>query len=94
MMSLAGVSRAVVPALADCPTALLAAPDVGAGAAAAFPAIADPADELLELAELPEQPASNIPPASMAPPIVRPAAAPNLVRADRRFKLSMFCMPL
>ena len=50
-----------------------------------------------ELAELPEHPASSIPPASMAPPIARPAAAPNRVRpvrADRRYKLSVFSMPL
>jgi hypothetical protein len=50
-----------------------------------------------ELAGLLEQPASRIPPASMAPPIARPAAAPSrvrLVRADRRFKLNVFNMPL
>jgi len=96
-MSLAGASRAVVPVLADCPAPLAgcpAGPAAGAdGTAAALSAAAEPA----ELAELPEHPASKIPPASMAPPIARPAAALNRVRpvrADRRFKLSVFNMPV
>jgi hypothetical protein len=52
---------------------------------------------MAELAEFAEQPASKIPPASMAPPIARQAAAPIRVRparADRRFKLSVFNMPM
>src|SRR5579859_6697390 len=104
MMSLAGVSRAVVPALA-CPVALLAAfltsgaPAPGAvpaadGAATADPAAADPAAaELAELADVAEHPASNIPPASMTPPIAALIRV-RLVRADRRFKLSVFPMPV
>jgi hypothetical protein len=101
MMSLAGASRAVVPALAGCPvTPLAAALDPGAPAPGARPsavgaATADPeAAEAAELADVAEHPASSIPPASMTPPIAR-AAAPNrmrLVRADRRFKLSVFHM--
>jgi hypothetical protein len=98
MMSLPGASRAVVPALA-CPLALLAALDPaasapGARAAAVGAATADP--EAAELADVAEHPASSIPAASMTPPIAR-AAAPNrvrLVRADRRFKLSVFRMPV
>src|ERR1700678_4209099 len=97
MMSLAGASWAVVPALANCPEALLAAADAGAptaGTAAAADGAAttpDPAAVLAELAELPEHPASSIPPASMTPPIARPAT-PNRVRADRGFKLRVFNM--
>ena len=102
MMSLAGASRAVVPVLADCPAPLAERP----AAAAADPAggAATPAADgtaspcaAAEPAELLEHPASKIPPASMAPPIARPAAAPNRVRpvrADRRFKLGVFNMPL
>jgi hypothetical protein len=48
-----------------------------------------------ELAGLAEHPARKLPPASMTPPIARPAAALSrvrLVRADRRFKLSVFNM--
>jgi hypothetical protein len=44
-----------------------------------------------------EHPASSVPPASMTPPIARVAAAANrarLVRANRRFKLSVFRMPV
>jgi|SRR5271170_2501409 len=99
MMSLADASWAVVPALADCPVALLAAPDAGApmaGAAAAAVGAATTPDPDAEAAELPEHPASSIPPASMTPPIPRPAA-PNRVRpvrADRWFKLSVFNMPV
>jgi hypothetical protein len=97
MMSLAGASLAVVPALAGCPKALFAAPGAGAatsGAAAAAGGAATPDAEPAEPAELPEHPASSIPPASMTPPIARPAA-PNRVRParpDRRFKLSVFNM--
>ena len=100
MMSLAGASLAVVPALAGCPKALFAAPAAGAatsGAAAAAVGAVTPDAEPAELAELPEHPASSIPPASMTPPIARPAAAPNRLRparADRRFKLSVFNMPV
>ena len=100
-MSLPGASRAVVPALAGCPVALLAAaldpgaPALGGGASAAGAATADP--EAAELAEVAEHPASSVPPASMIPPIARVAAAPNRVRlgrADRRFKLRVFHMPV
>jgi len=102
MMSLAGASRAVVPVLARCPAALLAdpaagAPPAGAATAPDGTASACAADEPAELAELAEHPASSIPPASMAPPTARPAAAPNRarrVRADRRFKLGVLNMPL
>src|ERR1700722_19267109 len=96
MMSLAGVSRAVVPALA-CPVALLAAaPDSRAAmpaavAAAARAATADPAAD--ELAELAEHPTRIRPPASMTPPIAALRRV-RLVRADRRFKLSVFPMPV
>jgi hypothetical protein len=47
-----------------------------------------------ELAELPEHPARNNPPASMAPPIARAAAPGGVrpVRADRRFRLKVFSM--
>jgi hypothetical protein len=102
MMSPAGASWAVVPALADGPEALLAAPDgsapmPGAAAAAVGAATtADPAAVPDELAELPEHPASSIPPASMTPPIAKPAT-PNRVRpvrADPRFKLRVFNMPV
>jgi hypothetical protein len=98
MMSLPGASRAVVPALAGCPEALLAALDPGApapGARASAVGAATPDAEDAELAEVAEHPARSIPPASMAPPIARVAGAANrvrLVRADRRFKLSMFPM--
>ena len=99
MMSLAGVSRAVVPALA-CPVALLAAaldPAAampGAMASADGAATADPAAaELAELADVAEHPASSIPPASMTPPIAALLRV-RLVRADRRFKLSVFHMPV
>ena len=99
MMSLAGASRAVVPTPADCPAPLAA--DLAGGSATApaadGTASAWPADVLAELAELAEHPASKIPPASMAPPIARQAAAPIRVRparADRRFKLSVFNMPM
>src|SRR6516162_6928418 len=100
MMSLAGASRAVVPVPADCPAALFsdpAAPTPAAGAAAAADGTASActADEAAVLAELPEHPASSIPPASMAPPTARPAAAANRVRrvrADRRFKLRVLNM--
>ena len=99
MMSLAGVSRAVVPASA-CPVALLAAfLDSGAPAPGARPAAdgagtADPAAaELAELADVAEHPASNIPPASMTPPIAALVRV-RLVRVDRRFKLSVFPMPV
>src|SRR5271165_3193421 len=99
MMSLAGASRAVVPTPADCPAPLAA--DLAGGSATApaadGAASAWPADVTAELAELAEHPASKIPPASMAPPIARQAAAPIRVRparADRRFKLSMFNMPM
>src|SRR5260370_41324453 len=90
MMSLLGASRAVVPALAGCPAALPAARDPAAaapGARASAVGAAIPEAEAAELADVPEHPASNIPPASMTPPIARAAAAPNrvrLVRADRR----------
>jgi hypothetical protein len=63
MMSLAGASLAVGPALAGSPKALFAAPDAAApmpGAAAAAVGAATPA--VAELAELPEHPASTIPP--------------------------------
>ena len=97
-MSLSGASRAVVPVPAGCPAALLTDPGAGTASAVGGTAIpgADRDDELTELAEPPEHPASSIPPASMAPPIARPAA-PNRVRrarASRRFKLSVFSMPL
>src|SRR5579859_5039246 len=99
MMSLAGVSRAVVPVLA-CPVALLAAfltsgaPAPGPVAAADGAATADPAAaELAELADVAEHPASSIPPASMTPPIAALVRV-RLVRADRRFKLSVFPMPV
>src|SRR5580704_5313018 len=104
MMSLAGASRAVVPALAGCPvTPLAAALDPGAPAPGARPsavgaATADPeAAEAAELADVAEHPASSVPPASMTPPIATAAATPNrmrLVPADRRFKLSVFHMPV
>jgi hypothetical protein len=101
MMSLAGASRAVVPVPADCPAALFsdpATPTPAAGAAAADgTASACAADEAAVLAELPEHPASSVPPASMAPPTARPAAAANRVRrvrSDRRFKLRVLNMPL
>jgi hypothetical protein len=96
MMSLAGVSRAVVPALA-CPVALLAAfldsgaPAPGARAAADGAGTADPAAD--ELAELAEHPARIRPPASMTPPIAA-LRRMSLVRADRRFKLTVFPMPV
>jgi len=99
MMSLPGASRAVVPALAGCPVALFAslAPDAPAlGARASAVGAATPTAEAPELADVAEHPANSIPPASMTPPIAR-AAAPNrvrLVRADRRFKLSVFHMPV
>jgi hypothetical protein len=99
MMSLAGASWAVVPALADGPEALLAAPGGSApvaGAAAAAVGAAttpDPAAVPDELAEVPEHPANSIPPASMTPPIARPTT-PNRVRADRAFKLRVFNMPV
>jgi hypothetical protein len=92
----------VVPTPADCPAPLAA--DLAGGSATApaadGTASAWPADvpaEMAELAEFAEQPASKIPPASMAPPIARQAAAPIRVRparADRRFKLSVFNMPM
>ena len=98
MMSLAGTSRAVVPVSADWLAALLADPAGAAipGTAAAADGTEAPAadDAAAELDELPEHPASSIPPASMAPQIARPAAAPNRVRADRRYRLSVFSMPL
>src|SRR5580658_6909666 len=103
MMSLPGASRAVVPAFAGCPVALLAAldpgpPAPGARAWAAGAATPDAeAAEAAELADVAEHPASSVPPASMTPPIARVAAAPNrgrLVRANRRFKLSVFRMPV
>ena len=100
-MSLAGASRAVVPALAGCPVALpAAAVDPGApapGARDAAVGAATPDAEAAELADVAEHPASSIPPASMTPPTARVAAAPNrmrLVRADRRFKLRVFRMPV
>ena len=102
MMSLAGARRAVVPVLAGCPLALLAAaadpdaPALGARASAVGAATAPEAADA-ELADVPEHPASSVPPASMTPPIARAAAAPNrvrLVRADRRFKLRVFHMPV
>src|SRR5580693_6520270 len=100
-MSLAGASRAVVPALACCPVALpAAAVDPGApapGARAWAAGAATPDAEAAELADVAEHPASSVPPASMTPPIARVAAAPNcarLVRANRRFKLSVFRMPV
>jgi hypothetical protein len=99
MMSLAGASRAVVPTPADCPAPLAA--DLAGGSATApaadGTASAWPADVAAEPAELEEHPASKIPPASMAPPIARQAAAPirvRLARADGRFKLSVFNMPM
>ena len=99
MMSLAGASRAVVPTPADCPAPLAA--DLAGGSATApaadGTASAWPADAATELAELAEHPASKIPPASMAPPIARQAAAPirvRLARAERQFKLSVFNMPM
>jgi len=56
---------------------------------------ATPAAEAAELADVAEHPASSIPPASMTPPIARAAAnRVRLVRADRRFKLSVFHMPV
>jgi hypothetical protein len=86
----------VVPTPADCPAPLAA--DLAGGSATApaadGTASAWPADPAAELAE---HPASKIPPASMAPPIARQAAAPipvRLARADRRFKLSVFNMPM
>ena len=102
MISLAGTSRAVVPVLAGCPAALCADPAAatplaGAATAADGTASACAADALAELEELPEHPASSNPPASMAPPTARPAAAPNRVRrvrADWRFKLGVLNMPL
>src|SRR5271163_446999 len=99
-MSLPGASRAVVPALAGCPLALFAAPDPGVpapGARASAVGAATPDAEAAELADVAEHPASSIPPARMTPPSPTPAAAPNrarLVRADRRFKLSVFHMPV
>jgi hypothetical protein len=95
MIELAGTSRAVVPALAAGPLAAcpLAAERAGAPRPAAGAAAAIPDDAPLELAELPEHPAS-VPPASTAPPIARPAT-PNrvrLVRAGRRFMLRLFTM--
>jgi hypothetical protein len=100
MMSLPGASRAVVPAFAGCPVALLAALDPGPpapGARAWAAGAATPDAEAAELADVAEHPASSVPPASMTPPIARVAAAPNcarLVRANRRFKLSVFRMPV
>src|ERR1700688_731856 len=101
MISLPGASLAVVPAPAGCLVALFAAPEAGRptpGAAASAVGAATPAAEAAELAELPEHPARSIPPASMTPPTARPAAAAlnrvRLVRADRRFKLSVFHMPV
>jgi hypothetical protein len=103
MMSPADASRAVVPVLADCPVELADCPADPAAGAPIAPA-ADgtatarwAADEAAKLPEVLEHPASTIPPASMVPPIARPAAAPNrvrLVRADRRFRLSAFDMPV
>jgi hypothetical protein len=95
MMSLAGVSTAVVPAFADPPVALGAdrapgTPTAGTAAALGGAAATAPDDEA---AELPEHPASSVPPASMAPPTIRPAAAPNRVRADREVKLILCSMP-
>jgi len=72
-----------------------AAPAPGARAWAA--GAATPDAEAAELADVAEHPASSIPPASMTPPIARVAAAPNrvrLVRADQRFKLRVFHMPV
>ena len=104
MMSLAGASRAVVPVLAECPAALFADPAAAATPPAGAATGADDgaasacaADAAAELDELPEHPASSIPPASMAPPTARPAAAPKRVRrirADRRFKLGVLNMSL
>src|SRR6516165_3661454 len=95
MMSLAGASRAVVPALDDFAAALPAAAE-GAAAPSPAPGAARAAgpDAAEELAGPPEHPARNSPPASMAPPMAA-AAAPDrvrLVRAGRRFKLSVFSM--
>src|ERR1700735_112943 len=98
MIWVPGASLAVVPASADCPAALRAAPDDGwptPGAAASAVGAATPAAEAAELADPPEHPARSIPPASMTPPIPRPAAAPNRVgpvRADRRVKLRLLRM--
>ena len=102
MMSLAGASRAVVPVLAEWLVELAGCPaDPSAGAATApaadRTAALCAADEAAELADVLEHPASRIPPASMVPPIIRPAAAPNRMRAvrgDRRFRLSAFNMPV
>jgi len=100
MMLLAGASLAAVPALARCPAVLLAAPCAGTpalGATASAVPAATPIAADDELAELAEHPAKNVPPASMTPPIARPATALSrvrLVRADRRFKLSVFNMPM
>jgi hypothetical protein len=98
MMSLPGASRAVVPAFAGCPVALFASLAPGApalGAMASAVGAATPAAEAAELADVAEHPASSIPPASMTPPIARAAAnRVRLVRADRRFKLSVFHMPV
>ena len=67
------------------------APAPGARAAADGAGTADPAAD--ELAELAEHPARIRPPASMTPPIAAPRRM-SLVRADRRFKLTVFPMPV
>ena len=79
MMSLAGASRAVVPAPDDFAALPTAAEAAGAARA----------DELAE----PEHPARNSPPASMTPPMASAAPARvRTVRTGRRFRLKVFSM--
>ena len=112
MTLLAGASRAVVPVpfceseLSPAEAARAAVPLAGIGAAAfSDPEFADRPEltevpELAELLELPaEHPARNMPPASMTPPMVKPAMAPRRVRPVRvpgrgRAKLRVFSMSL
>src|SRR5579863_4107023 len=99
MMSLAGASRAVVPALPEflVPAGSPAALAAGAGTAATPPAVPDTAPDAAELdALLAEHPARNKPPPSMTAPRARPAmpSGGRLILADRRLEPRVFSMPV